>query len=598
MDLPLSSPEPSHRKTQYHIQTRSLSYTLPSSSGNSLWSSCHNFLHPQTRSILKDITCEANPGELLAIVGPSGAGKTTLLSILAGVIHPQRISGDVLINGIPMNISRFRRISGYVSQEDTLFPLLTVKESLLYTARLRLGVTVHESMALVFDLLKALGLDHVAETKIGGGISGGERRRVSIGNELVHNPSVLLLDEPTSGLDSVSALHIIHMLKSMAMIQSKTIVLTIHQPGFRILELLDKLLLISGGIVCHNGSIESLEKKLIDAGHYIPHHINILEFAMDSLSMSSCSLSSSSTSSTSSNPLELYHRLVIPEEKKQIQYPNSRCRETSILTERFFKNILRTRQLFTARLIQSAIAGIGLGTVFMNVHNLQARVGFFAFSLTFLLSSTTEGLPIFLQERRILMKETSRGAYRVSSYVAANALVFLPFLLTVALLYSIPVYFLVGLRRQMDCFLYFSLVVWMVMLMANSFVAFFSALVPNFIMGNSLIAGFMGSFFLFSGYFISRDSIPKYWIFMHYLSLFKYPFEAFVINEYGGDAGRRQCMQVEGSVCVLDGGLFLRQQGFKEVEKWRNIGVMLGFICGYRILSLLVLWFRCYRVRR
>ncbi|KAJ0986172.1 hypothetical protein J5N97_004528 [Dioscorea zingiberensis] len=172
------------------------------------------------------------------------------------------------------------------------------------------------------------------------------------------------------------------------------------------------------------------------------------------------------------------------------------------------------------------------------------------------------------------MQETSRGAYRVSSYVAANALVFLPFLLTVALLYSIPVYWLVGLRREMDCFLYFSLVVWMVMLMANSFVAFFSALVPNFIMGNSLIAGFMGSFFLFSGYFISRDSIPKYWIFMHYLSLFKYPFEAFLINEYGGAVGRRECMVFQGGVCALDGSMFLRQQGLKEFEKWRNLGVL------------------------
>ncbi|KAB2064166.1 hypothetical protein ES319_A09G002200v1 [Gossypium barbadense] len=192
---------------------------------------------------------------------------------------------------------------------------------------------------------------------------------------------------------------------------------------------------------------------------------------------------------------------------------------------------------------------------------LQTQIGFFAFSLTFLLSSTTEGLPIYLQERRILMKETSRGAYRVSSYVISNTMVFMPFLLFVALLYTFPVYWLVGLRREINAFLYFSLVVWLVVLMSNSFVACFSALVPNFIMGTSLIAGLVGSFFLFSGYFISKEDIPKYWIFMHYLSLFKYPFECFMLNEYGGEKGQKRCLKIVEGQCYLNGEGFLKQQG-------------------------------------
>ncbi|KAK4398117.1 ABC transporter G family member 10 [Sesamum angolense] len=124
------------------------------------------------------------------------------------------------------------------------------------------------------------------------------------------------------------------------------------------------------------------------------------------------------------------------------------------------------------------------------------------------------------------MRETSRGVYRVSSYIIANTLVFIPFLLIVTLLYTSSVYWLVGLRRNIDGFLYFSLVVWLVALTANSFVACFSTLVPNFITGMSFIYGVMGSFFLFSGYFISKDSVPKYWKFMQYLSLFKYRMNA------------------------------------------------------------------------
>ncbi|EYU45010.1 hypothetical protein MIMGU_mgv1a0269001mg, partial [Erythranthe guttata] len=249
-------------------------------------------------------------------------------------------------------------------------------------------------------------------------------------------------------------------------------------------------------------------------------------------------------------------------------------------------------ELFAARVLQSIFVGIILGTVYMKISNdqskiaQQTRLGFFAFSLSFLLSSTTEGLPIFLQERTIFMRETFAGAYRVSSYVAANAIVFFPFLLLVALLYSTPSYWLVGLRPDLGGFLYFTLVVWAVVLMSNSFTAFCGAVVPNYIMGTSVAAGLMGCFFLFSGYFIEKESIPDYWMFMHYLSLFKYPFESLVINEYGG-----------GGCAVVGGDEFLKRQGLEKTKKWSNLGVMLGFVFGYRVLCFCVLWYRSSRTR-
>lgn len=562
-----------------------------------------------TAYILKNVTCEAKPGELTAIAGPSGAGKTTLLEVLAGMVPLSRTSGHVLVNSQPMNAEYFRRVSGYVTQDEALFPLLTVQETLLYSARLRIqGGDLQMAKNRVELLLKHLGLDHVAHVRVGGessrGISGGEKRRVSIGVDLVHDPAVLLLDEPTSGLDSASALHVALLLKTMAVNQGKTVLLTIHQPSFRILELFDKILLLSNGILLHHGSLHLLAQRLSFAGYTIPRYVNVLEFAIE---VTGALVEERESSELEDEQFELVRTNPIPgsldEVDNRMFYANPPLKEVLILGQRFSSNIYRTKQLFAARIIQALVAGIVLGTIFMDANNDQNRVkfltqiGFFAYSLTFLLSSTTEGLPIYLQERRILMRETSRGAYRVSSYVISNTLVFLPFLLTVAVLYTTPVYWLVGLRRDIDGFLYFSLVVWMVILMSNSFVACFSALVPNFITGTSLVAGLMGSFFLFSGYFISKEDIPRYWIFMHYLSLFKYPFECFMINEYGGEQGRPRCLASVGGQCLLYGDGLLMQKGLKQSRKWSNLSVMLGFIIGYRFLCFLILWYRSHRAR-
>ncbi|XP_071723655.1 ABC transporter G family member 10-like [Rutidosis leptorrhynchoides] len=601
--LPVKAPESVSgcRRGIYRLEAKNLSYKLRSRFCEWLcWDT-----QTSSKFILENVNCEARLGELTAIAGPSGAGKTTLLEILAGSLHDNKnnISGQVLVNNKPMDAKRFGRISGYVTQDDALFPLLTVEETLTYSARLRLPKEEGRQKAAsrVRNLIKELGLEHVANSRIGSdyGISGGEKRRVSIGVDLVHDPGVVLIDEPTSGLDSASALHIVTLLKSMAVNQAKTIVFTIHQPGFRILEKIDRLVLLSYGSVVHNGSLDLLQERIHLAGHRIPRHVNVLEFAIDV-----------ADSLTVQNELEDQRQMILYQsdnyiqQEKPLRYANSAWREVLILGKRFCSNIFRTNQLFATRVIQALVAGFVLGTVFLNVGkdqgrvSLQTRIGFFAFSLTFLLSSTTEGLPIFLQERRILTRETSRGAYRVSSYVVSNTLVFLPFLLLVSLLYSTPVYWLVGLRRSVDGFLYFSLIVWMVVLMSNSFVACFSALVPNFIMGNSVIAGLMGSFFLFSGYFISEKNIPSYWIFMHYLSLFKYPYECFMINEYGGEQGKGRCVQFDkGGACSLYADAFLKQQGLRDSQKWSNLAVIMLFIIAYRLLCFFILWYRCHKTR-
>lgn len=608
MEISVQTPTLSHQQSQFTIKTRDLCYKLSSNKYGFLnwgrtgwWGKIED---DSNKYVLKNVSCEAKPGEITAIAGSSGAGKTTLLEILAGEIAPCRVFGRVLVNDEPMHPDYFRKVSGYVTQDEALFPLLSVEETLMYSARLRLaGAGKVEASARVRKLLEELGLEHIAGMRIGNesnrGISGGEKRRVSIGVELVHDPAVLLIDEPTSGLDSASAFHVMLLLKSMAKNQSKTILLSIHQPGYRILELIDKVVLLSNGFALHNGPLCVLEDRLNSHGYSIPQHVNVLEFAIDV----SKNLQVQRKDNENCEAEEGNNHVI---KQQGVLYYNSTFKEVSILAQRFSRNIFRTKQLFAARTIQALIAGIILGSIFNNAYNnndkrsstsLQSEMGFIGFSLTFLLSSTTEALPIFLQEKRILMRETSRGAYRMSSYIIANTLVFLPFLLIVALLFSTPVYWLVGLRRELDGFLYFILVAWMAISTSNSFVACFSALFPDYITGMPMIAAVMGAFFLFSGYFISKDDTPKCWIFMHYLSLYKYPFDSFLINEFGGEKRRSKCVETVGGVCFLNADGFLAKIGLNESQKWNNLVIMLIFVLGYRFASFLILRYRSNRSR-
>ncbi|KAG6554092.1 hypothetical protein Mapa_004007 [Marchantia paleacea] len=640
-------PSPDRVRT-YEIQVKNLFYKLPPRR-RSKFEGIRNFIQrlrcgppkadalPQDkpdRYILRNINFEAKPGELLAVAGPSGAGKSTLLEVLAGRVRPTSPPGCVLVNDQVVNVHQFQRVSGYVMQDDALFPCLTVMETLLFSARLRLPATIPyaEKLARVKTVMAELGLQHAANTRIGDelnrGVSGGERRRVSIGVDVIHNPAVLFLDEPTSGLDSAAAVNIVEMLKVMAESHSRTVILSIHQPSVRLLQLMHSVLLLADGMVVHHGSLELLAMRLEAQGHEIPPQVNVLEYAMDAINSKEADAikaqhatgvklpklkdflnANEDSSAKACDDLEYqeYLKRAWGSEDdrgpEKVTYANSSFEEVVVLAQRFFKNILRPKELFTARAVQALCAGVALGTIFLKVEKDKAgakeRLGFLAFTLTFFLSGTTEGLPIFLQERHILMRETSRGAYRVSSYVLSNQIIFAPFLLVMGLMYSIPVYWLVYLYPTASAFLFFCLVLWLVLLMANAFVSFFAAISPNFIMGNSLISACMGAFFLFSGFFISKDKIPDYWIWMHYISLFKYPFDALLINEYENRLDT--CfvpVDPTTGFCSWTGKQVLRDAGVDHMQKWMDVGIMVGFVLAYRVLSYFLISWRLSRRRR
>ena len=244
----------------------------------------------ESKTILQKLTFEVPPGQSLAIMGPSGAGKTTLLDLLAAREKSGITTGSIVVNGQPVTshlVDMYKDVIGYVSQEDTLIPSLTVFESVLYSARLRLpaGMPDDVKRAKVESVLKDLGLWHCKDSRIGGrsqrGISGGEKRRVSIAMELVANPRVLFLDEPTSGLDSYSAFIVMQAIAKLKTVSCTSqyasffdykpvIIFSIHQPSREIFNTFDNLMLLSKGSILYCGQASEAMDSLGRMGHRAP----------------------------------------------------------------------------------------------------------------------------------------------------------------------------------------------------------------------------------------------------------------------------------------------------------------------------------------
>ncbi|QLG71364.1 hypothetical protein HG535_0B04040 [Zygotorulaspora mrakii] len=238
-------------------------------------------------SILKDINGLVKPGEIMALLGSSGAGKTSLLDILAMKKKSGKVTGDIKVNGISMGKTDYTKLIGFVDQDDYLLPTLTVYETILNSALLRLprALSFESKQARVYQVLEELRILEIKDRIIGDeferGISGGEKRRVSIACELVTSPLILFLDEPTSGLDANNANNVVECLVRLSKNFNRTLVLSIHQPRSNIFQLFDKLVLLSNGEMVYSGDAIRVADFLRNNGYNCPSDYNIADYLID-----------------------------------------------------------------------------------------------------------------------------------------------------------------------------------------------------------------------------------------------------------------------------------------------------------------------------
>ncbi|KAH0537503.1 hypothetical protein FGG08_005721 [Glutinoglossum americanum] len=241
------------------------------------------------KQILSGVLGVANPGQLTAIMGASGAGKTTFLDILARKNKRGVVEGDFYVNGEKVSDNEYRSVIGFVDQEDTMLPTLTVHETILTSALLRLprdmGMAAKEQR--VYEVEKQLGILHIRNQVIGSeegngrGISGGEKRRVGIACELVTSPSILFLDEPTSGLDAFNAFNVVECLVNLAKNYNRTVIFTIHQPRSNIVALFDHLVLLAKGRMVYSGDLSRCQSYFDGIGYSCPPGFNIADYLVD-----------------------------------------------------------------------------------------------------------------------------------------------------------------------------------------------------------------------------------------------------------------------------------------------------------------------------
>ncbi len=197
--------------------------------------------------LLDDISVSLYPYEIVAIMGPSGCGKSTLLKSMTGIYKPDQ--GEIRYNGFQLaqHYDRFRGTIGYVPQDDLLYNELTVFQSVMYTGRIRLPLdwTLDMIRDRCEEILRQLGLWEHKEKSVHQ-LSGGQRKRLVLAQELLTDPPLLFLDEPTSGLSARDSFRVVEILRALAD-EGKSIVLVIHQPSARIFEMMDQLLLLASG---------------------------------------------------------------------------------------------------------------------------------------------------------------------------------------------------------------------------------------------------------------------------------------------------------------------------------------------------------------
>ncbi|KAL4985157.1 P-loop containing nucleoside triphosphate hydrolase protein [Aspergillus falconensis] len=421
----------------------------------------------QKLQLLNQVFGFVKPGSLVALMGCSGAGKTTLLDVLAQRKDSGEITGSILVNGKPQNIS-FQRTTGYCEQLDVHEPSATVREALTFSALLRqpAGTSKQEKIDYVDKIIDLLELGDIGDALIGtpgAGLSIEQRKRLTLGVELVAKPSLMLLDEPTSGLDGQSAFNIVRFMRKLAD-AGQAVLCTIHQPSASLFEAFDYILLLAkGGKMTYFGQTGEGSKTILDYfarnGAPCPEDANPAEHIVDVVQgrlnpevdwNRVWELSYEYRAALEElNALKARAAAEPMEETDLSDYATSKTYQLRLVLERQVVKLWRSPDYIWNKIILRIFAALLSGFTFWmigsSVLDLQLRL-FAIFNFVFVAPGVINQLqPYFLQNRDIFeTREKKSKTYHWVAFIGAQAISEMPYLIICGTLYFLCWYFTVG----------------------------------------------------------------------------------------------------------------------------------------------------------
>ncbi|OMJ10951.1 ABC transporter G family member 7 [Smittium culicis] len=516
---------------------------------------------------------------MVAIIGGSGVGKTTLLNVLSGRILGGTLSGQVLFNGKKRDKKTFKKDVAYVEQDDVLFPTLTVKETISYAADFRLSnvdFNKHQKAERVRDVIKSLRLASVENSYIGDernkGLSGGEKKRVSIGVEIVTQPRIFILDEPTSGLDSNSSLVIVNLMKEIALMENLICISSIHQPSSKVFYTFDKVILMAPTCIIYFGTTKDSLEYFSSIGYNCPPLENPADFLIDIISIDyensnnfkntldrierlkrawdeytringhiyipRKDLFHSEISSTSRSAIpfltkELYDSYELP------SWRNSWYTEFSSLLKRSWVRQLRDKYALTSLFFSSFFTMFLLGFTFFNqtsgIFEITNKIGLiYLIAVNMAIPVAIPLISVLTQEMLVMTKERASGSYRMSAYFLSGILTVVPISLFSSFISLNGIYFLAKLQLSVYRYIIYILIYSSATLNSVGIAFVFSSVSSKEQVASIYTSLILTIFIIYGGSLVNIDTVPIGLSWIRHINYVYYTYIAAIQNEMTG----------------------------------------------------------------
>ncbi|AHH01890.1 ABC transporter [Pithovirus sibericum] len=553
------------------------------------------------KRILNNLSGRVEAGQFVAIMGPSGAGKSTLLNILAGRIR-SGVSGQIRVQGEEISHSQMKRLVGYSTQNEVFFPYLTVRDTILFTSKIK--SSDHQDQS-VDEILEEFNLTRCANTLVGGprvrGVSGGERKRASIANELVSSPSLIFLDEPTSGLDFSTARDCIQTLRQMAN-NGHTVLITIHQPSSTLFNLFDKILLMTeGGFLAYDGKPQEVLNHMASCGFPpCPPNTNPADYLIEWVTSKEISddgrparwiLIDEQETRAKDVPLEISYS---PRKKKR-KYALPFHKQFFLLAQRSFKQ-RKGEILSWAHVFQILILAFLFGVVWFQQstkeESIRSRAGFMFYSVIFwVMHAWILTLYSFIPERIIVEKERASGTYSFSAYFLAKITTETLLEMVLPSIFSTVVFWMVGLSMTAEGFFLYLFVLWLAVLMGCGMGMLTAALISDPSLSIKTTTVLYTSSTILACFLVSKDDVPEWVSWARWGSLIKYPYEALMVSDLSiiGHQFTPSSPSIYTSFPIR--GEDVLEKFNVETELWQSVLFLVGINVITRFLTYLALRF-------